>query len=196
MLATGTEISEGLYMVDDEPTEIEMVPILELRTIPAPGQDPENIHFEWETLNFFSTHVTLQLYYDMPPRVSSAEDLDKLEVTFWGSDYFVSQAGVRVATGSKLNHHIVPQVPPRQGEQIEYWGRDVDTFVKIYLLFVLMCNLIVSGEILSVWMFVNTLQLIFHFPLINQQMPGNASYFCRKLLDLARFNWVPITQEV
>jgi len=43
------------------------------------------------------------------------------------------------------------------------------------------------GSLLPTWMFINTLQLIAHLPLLNSEMPGNAHYFLSKYLDYVRW---------
>lgn len=41
------------------------------------------------------------------------------------------------------------------------------------------------------WSFINTIQLMFHLPLINVKMPGNAAYLMNLLMNLARFDFIP-----
>ena len=46
--------------------------------------------------------------------------------------------------------------------------------------------MIVVGDLLPVWMFINSLSLIAHTPLLNSQMPGNVQYFLSDYLQIVR----------
>lgn len=43
------------------------------------------------------------------------------------------------------------------------------------------------GSLLPTWMFVNSLQLVAHLPLLNMSLPANAHIFMIKFLDLVRW---------
>ena len=45
------------------------------------------------------------------------------------------------------------------------------TFILVFLLIGL------GGRLLPTWMFINSMQLIFHAPLLNTYMPANLNYF-------------------
>lgn len=41
------------------------------------------------------------------------------------------------------------------------------------------------------WSFINSAQLMFHLPLVNVDMPGNAAYFCNILMGAGRLELLP-----
>lgn len=43
------------------------------------------------------------------------------------------------------------------------------------------------GSLLPTWMFINTLQLLAHLPLLNSSMPANAHHFLKGYLDMVRW---------
>ena len=45
------------------------------------------------------------------------------------------------------------------------------------------------GPLLSVWMFINSMQLIAHVPLIRSKLPGNAHYFLLEHLNIIRLHF-------
>ena len=53
-----------------------------------------------------------------------------------------------------------------------------------------------SGSLVPLWMFINSLQLILHVPLIDVQMPSNAHYFLKEYLSLIRFNIGPLNKHL
>ena len=53
---------------------------------------------------------------------------------------------------------------------------------------------IFQGSLVSTWMFINSLQLIAHVPLIATNMPANANYFFLNLLSLVRFSLQSINE--
>ena len=68
-----------------------------------------------------------------------------------------------------------------------------DTLIYVISLALPFCLL---GSLLPIWMFVNTLQLIAHTPLINTAMPSNAHYFLMKYLNIVRLNISSVDQRV
>lgn len=57
--------------------------------------------------------------------------------------------------------------------------------VIVMLLILPVCLL---GKSLPTWMFLNTLMLVAHLPLLNTAMPANLHQFLKKYLDLVRLN--------
>ena len=54
------------------------------------------------------------------------------------------------------------------------------------------------GPILSVWMFLNSMQLILHIPLLNGSLPGNSHWFMLSYLNVIRLHvggWHTSLQE-
>ena len=45
------------------------------------------------------------------------------------------------------------------------------------------------GSLVHTWIFINSLQMVSHVPLIAQNLPSNAHYFLLNLLGLARLNF-------
>lgn len=45
-----------------------------------------------------------------------------------------------------------------------------------------------GGRLLPIWMFLNSMQLVVHLPLLPTNMPGNAHYFLTHYLSYIRLN--------
>jgi len=61
------------------------------------------------------------------------------------------------------------------------------------MLFALLYLLLTMGDILPLWCFINTLQLILHTPLFDTIMPGNVAFFFKQIIDITRFDFFPFT---
>ena len=48
------------------------------------------------------------------------------------------------------------------------------------------------GPLLPVWMFINSMQLIVHVPLLDIKLPGNAHYFILDHLKTFKFHFLGI----
>ena len=68
----------------------------------------------------------------------------------------------------------------------------IDVFVDLFnglmltILLVLMIFIGLSGRLLPIWMFLNTMQLIVHTPLLATFMPPKINYFLLQLLAKVR----------
>ena len=54
----------------------------------------------------------------------------------------------------------------------------------------------IGGRLLPTWMFLNSLQLVVHTPLLSTNMPSNLHYFLVKYLNLLRMNVEIINQDM
>jgi len=57
-----------------------------------------------------------------------------------------------------------------------------------FTLFISFTLAIMKGPLLSSWIFLGTMQLIAHIPLLNIRLPANANIFLASLLNLSRMN--------
>ena len=53
--------------------------------------------------------------------------------------------------------------------------------------FLLLLLVLTCGPLLPFWMFLNSMQLMVHVPLIRTAIPGNAHYFFLDYLNILRF---------
>ena len=52
------------------------------------------------------------------------------------------------------------------------------------------------GSLVSTWIFINTLQLIAHVPLVATKLPANAHYFLLNLLSFVRLNFQSVSSSI
>ena len=52
-----------------------------------------------------------------------------------------------------------------------------------------------SGSLVPLWMFVNSLSLIAHVPLLSENLPSNLSYCLVKILDIVRLNIIKLKPD-
>ena len=55
---------------------------------------------------------------------------------------------------------------------------------------------IFGGSLIQTWLFINTLQLIAHLPLISQNLPANAHYFLLNFLSLVRLSFESLNSSI
>ena len=88
--------------------------------------------------------------------------------------------------GTEVQWRVYRQISPQEHQFI------IEGFDFIYvLMLVLLLSLLpicLLGNSLSTWMFLNTLQLIAHMPLLNTLMPANLHLFLAKYLDFVRLS--------
>jgi len=89
--------------------------------------------------------------------------------------------------GEKLDWKLPPLVNKSTSAQIESIGNlwlsliCIGVAVSFFLA-------IFQGSLVTTWMFINSLQLITHVPLISEKLPANANYFFLNFASVARFN--------
>lgn len=67
-----------------------------------------------------------------------------------------------------------------------FYNSTIWLFIALACLFALLAAM--YGPLLSFWMFINSLQLILHLPLINVYLPATANFFMLRYLLLFRLH--------
>jgi len=126
--------------------------------------------------------------------VSSGVEEETLFVTFWGSaKYFKSTEGKPVNIGTMLNRQITRQVPnDKTAQYISASGAILSRILLAIILVVALLMVCMSGSLAYLWSFINTMQILTHAPLMNLRFDGYSAMFIKPLLDIFRFNWLPI----
>ena len=68
--------------------------------------------------------------------------------------------------------------------------------VLIFLIVQLTVSLIIGGPSIPAWMFINSMNLVVHLPLIRSNMPPNAQYFLKHYLDIFRVNLEFVNENI
>ena len=114
-------------------------------------------------------------------------DNDKIQVIFWGTEYFKNEEGVEVPFGAQVEWEVSRQMSSSQKDSVEttlFVSRTLLILIGIFtLLLVLSC-----GPLLPVWMFLNTLHLISMVPLLRTNLPGNFNFFLLEYLNVLRLH--------
>ena len=116
-------------------------------------------------------------------------------MTFYGVDFFKSGAGVEVEFGKQLKHRVFRQVSASDAESIE----KIQTVINTSLLMTFLPLLFFvgfGGRLLPTWMFLNSMQLFVHIPLLEIYLPGNLSYFLTNYLGYIRLKSGTITDGI
>ena len=171
-------------MTTQEEEWLLIVEALELRIKPGDYSDENKLNLTWEMLGFSEDWIKIQLYFEYPQRVSEYVEYDTLEVYFWGVDWFRSSEGEPVRYGTRLDRPILRQIDPELAEALGVFGHILATVVGLLMLL----SALLTGRLLPTWMFLNTLQLISHLPLLKTEIAAPAAYFMSQFLDLSRLD--------
>lgn len=140
----------------------------------------DSIGFSWSITDYTEDSLKLKIEFDEAESVSSDfEHNDSIVVTFWDTQYFKSKKGAEVPFGSTATWEVIRQMPDYDSVSVESALGFSHFLLAVIGLFVFLLILF-CGPLLPIWMFINSMQLIVHVPLIQIKLPGNAHYF---LLD-------------
>ena len=68
--------------------------------------------------------------------------------------------------------------------------------LKVAIVVYLLGSLLVSGNLVPLFGFYETLQLLIHLPLISVELPGMVAAFMLPFTDLVKFNFIPLNQAI
>jgi hypothetical protein len=108
----------------------------------------------------------IQIQFDQEDLISDQSQIPRLSVTFWGTKFFKSTIDdTEVRLGTTLEWPIFNQVAKEYSNYINTY-REVAryTLAGIIIFMVLFCSL---GTLIPTWMFLNTLQILAHLPMLN-----------------------------
>lgn len=147
--------------------------------------DPnEEVKFSWTFERFEARRMQLQLYIEDPSQLSKAGQLDSLFVTFFDTSYFkAADSGVEVRQNTVLSWDLFRMITESEQETVH----DLKFFYYLTIgTLVLSIPMTAYGSLLPTWMFVHSLQIVAHTPLLNSEMPGNVQYFMADYLKIVR----------
>ena len=106
-------------------------------------------------------------------------------MTFWDTKLFKNQDGEETPFGLELKWQVIRQMDTSDAmlvdDQIDYAHIALTVFGCFVLILVLS-----YGPLLPVWMFINSMQLIAHVPLIRTNLPGSSHFFLLDYLNIIR----------
>ena len=68
--------------------------------------------------------------------------------------------------------------------------------IKVSLMTSFVGNLVLAGPLNLLWGFVNSLQIVTHFPLINVMMPSNAYQLLLILVEISDFQLIDVQEAL
>jgi len=98
-----------------------------------------------------------------------------------------SASGKQVSFGTTISWKLPPLVPVEAKNRIE----TVASLWIVLICIALVISIVLAafkGSLVSTWLFINTMQLIAHIPMIAGKLPANAHYFFLNFMSLARMS--------
>ena len=93
-------------------------------------------------------------------------------VTFWASDFFVSEEGYRVKQGQTLRTEIVRQVSVDEASYVKTFSNFMGYFVLASIFLGFFIALYLDADTVPFWSLYDVISLLSHLPLANVGMPG------------------------
>lgn len=174
-----------------------IVDALEIKVEPGEYSNPALLQLkDWKVVNFSATQIWIQIYFEYPDNISEKVVGDDLTVTFWGTEFFKAKNGKKVRYGTKIQQKILRVVDPEIAVSLGVTGLTMNSITSLVLIFAFIFALICTGRLITIFMFMNTMQLILHLPLFEVHFPAKASFFFKQMLDLFRFELLNINQRL
>ena len=85
------EIEQGTVMWKGEHGSIDEKPILDVQIVPGSFSNPEDTNYSWNITKWEDKELNLQIWFKYPDKISTNEDPEKIQVIFYGIEYFVSE---------------------------------------------------------------------------------------------------------
>ena len=112
-------------------------------------------------------------------------------MVFWGTELFQAlDDNGRVRLGTTLRWPILNGIISQEEAKVIKTHKTWLRWVLIILLFVMVPFFSFSTSILPTWLFLNTLQLVAHLPLLYAKMPPIINYFLLELLSFVKMDWL------
>jgi len=190
--------SEEVILLDKRnPAVYQVFDTIDIMLKSSEFEEAEPVKVDWTMVDFDGQLGHLQM--DLEKLQEQKVDLDtydSIEITFNDAvGLLKSDDDKQVNFGEKLDWKLSPLVNKDTASRTEYivnlWlsmiciGLAISVFLAIF-----------EGSLISTWIFINSMQLIAHVPLISSKLPANAHYFFLNFMGLVRFNLETINSSL
>ena len=135
--------------------------------------------------------MKLQLTFEFALHISFQE-ADTLVIEFADPDLFVTEHGIRILPEHRrLKKPLKKQIPDDAKATQENINSSADNS-KTATTVIMVSQILLGAGLKSVLDMINALQVIILLPLIETQIPANASMFMQTLTDVAAFDFIEI----
>ena len=173
---------------------------LEIKVKPTNSDDEEIMKltdFTYELVEYDGDNMWLQFEFKDPEQVSrSLTEPYTLQITFFGTEHFKNIFDKEVPFGFELDYPIVRQINVDDAKTVDT-ATSVAQIALVAVLVIFFFLIMCGGPLLPTWMFLNSMQLIFHVPLIKSDMPAHTHFFMIEYLNVLRlhFDWTESASE-
>ena len=151
--------------------------------------------FAWETIEFTPEYCIIQLTFEDPLQVSSEiGPRDFLQLTVLKSKRLYEQfdGGFRwekIAVGTQRQMDIPPQgLYSETFSIVDDSAETIENTVVLVISGNSVLSVLLAGGLSAVWGLINSLQIVAHLPLLNVQMPANATIMYDLIYQIATFD--------
>ena len=112
------------------------------------------------------------------------------------AEEITSASGKHIKTASINDFKIVPLVDQSTAKRMQIIGTILQTLFATSLIITFVLALFFKGSLLTIWLCINTVQLLAHVPPIQAKLPANAHYFFLNLMCMVRLNFASFNDSV
>ena len=172
--------------------------VIEISLTSKTDKDVEPVNVQWSTEDFDGQ--TAHLMMDLDALRDEGIDLtlyDNIEISFNdGEELLSSESGKHVEFGKKINWSLTaPFVDEKEVSLMLTLANFMIALMTLAALITFVLGLF-KGSLVSMWMLVNTLQIVAHLPLVSVSLPANAHYFLINLLAVVRLHFDKISSSI
>lgn len=160
-----------------------MVPAVEVKILPAPGETTVP-QFTYKITGVSPNNMNIKLYFANPAEVSSGVAANRISVTFWSSSLLVGKNGVPLKEGLSIAKTVQPQMDPLDQEDVTFQGKLVGWLIAGIIVFCLLFAPFLDIDSLPFWQFFFLWQLFTHMNLLNIKTPAFASTYWQQMLNI------------
>ena len=174
--------------------------ILDTKVVVSDDSDPKNLKFTWDVVAMYKRKLELQLNFEKPLYVSTAEEPEYLEVRLLDTYMFISEEGLPLVPTDEddedddrellLRKKIPKQLPSGEADLVAMQTLDSaaqGSQAAVYGNFFL--NMAMSASLNELWGMINSQQLFLMIPLCAVSLPINAAGFFSQIRQISAFQF-------
>ena len=196
-LLSSTAVRQLSHLAIDSKTNetVEIFNAVELQLSSSVDEDLELVQVGFELVDFDGQLAHLQLDIESLHEQSiNTDEYDTVQVAIYDTA-LTGVNGKHVPWGEKAETKMPALLEFQETKMLDALSNLV---VGLICLVVGISMLVAAfrGSLVSTWIFINTLQLIAHVPLVATKLPANAHYFLLNLLSFVRLNFQSVSSSI
>lgn len=153
------------------------------------SDDPAHHDFSWIVSNFTESSMGIKVTFAYHEYISAGTSRDVMKATIKQSNWFVSKETFSSILEDSSSSIKVPRtLPDNQSTESLLLSLDwIKHATNSLLVGNAVVNFFIQDTLTMIWGFLNSLQIISHFPLVFVAMPANAHIVFLTIIEIGNF---------